>query len=43
MNQLQNDEQFPTVSGLTLEHGEVALPADSEREWTTLLYYRGEW
>jgi len=43
MNLLQNEQIFPIITGLTLEHGEVALPADSEREWTTLLYYRGEW
>jgi hypothetical protein len=43
MNQLQNGDQFPDVSGTTVNHGTMFFPQDLDSEWVTLLYYRGEW
>jgi len=40
---LENEQPFPNLSGPTLEHGELTLPDDLNREWTAVLFYRGEW
>ncbi len=43
MTSLGNDDPFPSVTGPTVENGELILPDDLGREWSTILYYRGEW
>lgn len=43
MSLLQNDDPFPAVSGPTVSGGELTIPDDLNREWSVILYYRGEW
>lgn len=42
-SQLQNDQDFPSITASTVDHGEVTVPKDLDSEWVTLLFYRGEW
>lgn len=43
MSQLQNQDQFPSITASTLEGDEKTIPSDLGSEWVTLLFYRGEW
>ncbi len=40
---LNNSDQFPSVSGLTVGGGSLTIPEDLKQEWNAVLFYRGHW
>ena len=40
---LENGEQFPSITGSSVAHGEISLPDYTAGSWGVLLFYRGHW
>ncbi len=40
---LNNGDQIPSVSGLSIGGGSQTIPEDLKQEWNVVLFYRGHW
>ena len=40
---LDNNEQFPSIRGSSVVHGEISLPEYTAGSWSVLIFYRGHW
>ena len=40
---LDNEEQFPSIMGSSVAHGEISVTEHTSGSWGVLIFYRGEW
>ena len=40
---LENDEQFPSITGSSVAHGEISVREHTAGGWSVLIFYRGIW
>jgi hypothetical protein len=40
---LDNDEQFPSIEGSSVAHGEISVLEHTAGSWGVLIFYRGHW
>ena len=40
---LENDEQFPSIEGSSVAHGEISVREYTAGSWSVPIFYRGHW